>query len=60
MNGYVPNTDFANTRCRMTEIPKTDLEKEKTEKFRKRVLDNNPYRLNNFGVLEMPGCRRYR
>jgi polysaccharide biosynthesis/export protein len=55
VNGYVPNTDFANTRCRVTEIPKTDLEKEKTEKFRKRVLDNNPYRLNTFGVLEMPG-----
>jgi polysaccharide export outer membrane protein len=53
--GLVPNTDFANTRCRVTEIPKTDLEKEKTEKFRKRVLDNNPYRLNSFGVLEMPG-----
>jgi hypothetical protein len=37
VNGNVPNTDFANTRCRVTEIPKTDLEKEKTERFRKRV-----------------------
>lgn len=55
VNGNVPNTDFSNTRCRTTEMQKTDLEKEKTEKFRKRVLDNNPYRLNSFGVLEMPG-----
>jgi polysaccharide export outer membrane protein len=54
-SGLVANTDFANTRCRVTEIPKTDLEKERTEKFRKRVLDNNPYRLNSFGVLEIPG-----
>ena len=53
--GNAPNTDFANTRCRSAEIPKTELEKGKTEKFRKRVLDNNPYRLNSFGVLEIPG-----
>ena len=52
--GNPPANDFANTRCRVTEIPKTDSEKEKTEKFRKRVLDNNPYRLNG-GILEMPG-----
>ena len=52
--GNPPGNDFANTRCRVTEIPKTDPEKEKTEKFRKRVLDNNPYRLNG-GILEMPG-----
>ncbi len=54
-NGYVPNTEFSNTRCRPMEKPKTDLENQKTEKFRKRVLDNNPYRLNTFGVLEIPG-----
>jgi polysaccharide export outer membrane protein len=35
--------------------PKTDEEKEKSEKFRKRVLSNNPYQLNHFGVLEIPG-----
>jgi polysaccharide export outer membrane protein len=51
-----PNTDFSNTRCRPPpEVPKTDLEKGKTEKFRRRILDNNPYKLNSFGVLEMPG-----
>jgi polysaccharide biosynthesis/export protein len=53
--GKVPNTDFANTRCRPLETPKTDLEKEKAEKFRNRILDNNPFKLNSFGVLEMPG-----
>ncbi len=52
---HVPNTDFANTRCRPIETPKTDLEKEKEEKFRNRILDNNPFKLNSFGVLEMPG-----
>jgi polysaccharide biosynthesis/export protein len=35
--------------------PKTDEEKEKIEKYRKRVLDNNPYQLNHSGVLEIPG-----
>ena len=53
--GIAPNTDFANTRCRPREKPKTDLEKDKTEKFRRRILDNNPYRLTSFGVLELPG-----
>jgi protein involved in polysaccharide export with SLBB domain len=35
--------------------PKTDEEKDLAEKFRKRILGNNPYRLNRFGVLEIPG-----
>ncbi len=35
--------------------PKTDQEKEQQEKFRKRVLAGNPFRLNRFGVLEIPG-----
>jgi polysaccharide biosynthesis/export protein len=55
LNSYVPNTDFSNTRCRILEQPKTDLETARSEKFRKRILDNNPFRLNSFGVLEMPG-----
>ena len=55
VNGYVPNTDFANTRCRPNEKPKTDLDKQKSEKFRARILDGNPFKLNSFGVLEMPG-----
>ena len=35
--------------------PKTEEETDKAEKFRKRILSNNPYRLNRFGVLEIPG-----
>jgi len=50
-----PLDGFSDTLCRTLERPKTDLEKERTERFRKRVLDNNPYRLNDFGVLEIPG-----
>jgi polysaccharide biosynthesis/export protein len=34
---------------------RTDEEKEKTEKMRLLILRNNPYRLNRFGVLELPG-----
>ena len=52
---FVPNTDFANTRCRTVGIQHTDIAREKTEKFRKRLLGSNPYKLNSFGVLEMPG-----
>jgi polysaccharide export outer membrane protein len=35
--------------------PKTDEERDKSEALRQRILRNNPYRLNRFGVLEMPG-----
>ena len=51
----LPYGGFSNIRCKPTEMPKTDQDKQKTEKFRKRVMDNNPYKLNSFGVLEMPG-----
>jgi polysaccharide export outer membrane protein len=37
--------------------PKTDEEKEKIDKFRKRILSNNPYQLNHSGVLEIPGMQ---
>jgi hypothetical protein len=33
----------------------TDEEKEKLEKLRQLILRNNPYHLNRFGVLELPG-----
>ena len=33
----------------------TDAEKERLEDFRERILKNNPYKLNRFGVLEIPG-----
>jgi polysaccharide export outer membrane protein len=35
--------------------PKTDEEKEKSEEKRQLILKNNPYHLNRFGVLELPG-----
>jgi hypothetical protein len=35
--------------------PKTDQERESIEKFRRRILASNPYKLNRFGVLEVPG-----
>jgi polysaccharide biosynthesis/export protein len=49
-NGY----DF--TRCPLpTETAKTDEQKKELEKFQKRISSNNPYKLNRFGVLELPG-----
>jgi protein involved in polysaccharide export with SLBB domain len=35
--------------------PRTDEEKEKSEEKRQLILKNNPYHLNRFGVLELPG-----
>jgi protein involved in polysaccharide export with SLBB domain len=37
------------------EPPRTEQQLDQQEKFRKRVLAGNPYKLNRFGVLEMPG-----
>jgi polysaccharide biosynthesis/export protein len=55
-NGNNANNTFDFTRCPLpTDAPKTDQQKEELEKFRKRVLSNNPYQLNRFGVLELPG-----
>ena len=33
----------------------TDAEKDKIEDFRQRILKNNPYQLNRYGDLEIPG-----
>jgi polysaccharide export outer membrane protein len=45
-----PYIGFDFSRCsRLAPIVKTD------EKFQKRILSNNPYKLNRFGVLELPG-----
>ncbi|MGA2399132.1 MAG: SLBB domain-containing protein [Steroidobacteraceae bacterium] len=50
------NYQFDLTRCPLpTEQPKTDDEKKEIDEFRKRILINNPYKLNRFGVLELPG-----
>lgn len=35
--------------------PQSDEEKERLEKFKQRILKGNPYKLNKFGVLEIPG-----
>jgi len=37
------------------ETPKTEQQQDDVEKFRQRILRGNPYRLNQFGVLEVPG-----
>jgi polysaccharide export outer membrane protein len=53
-NAATNTYDF--TRCPLpTETPKTDEEKKESEKFRKRILSSNPFKLNRFGVLELPG-----
>ena len=55
-NGNTSNFTYDLTRCPLPrETPKTDQEKADSEKFRKRILSNNPYKLNRFGVLELPG-----
>jgi polysaccharide export outer membrane protein len=57
--GYNPQANNPNppeTPKRLYDTkPRTVEEKERSEKFRKRILSNNPYRLNHFGVLEIPG-----
>jgi polysaccharide biosynthesis/export protein len=47
------NGDFG--RIQVNPLAKTEAEQEKTEKLRQRILRDNPYRLNRFGVLEIPG-----
>ena len=55
-NANLLNNGFDYNRCPLpTDKPKTDDEKEKIEKFRKRIVNNGPYKLNRFGVLELPG-----
>jgi protein involved in polysaccharide export with SLBB domain len=47
---------FDLTRCPLsTDKLKTDEEKADDQKFQDRILAGNPYRLNRFGVLELPG-----
>ena len=53
-NNNNPNQENAERR-RAREKPKTDDELDRSEIFRKRILSNNPYKLNRFGVLELPG-----
>jgi len=44
------------SRCPLPKaLPKTDEEKSDEEKFRQRILDGNPYKLNRLGILDLPG-----
>src|ERR1700733_6639140 len=57
-NGANSSNSFDTSRCppsKSMEKPKTDEEKARSEDFRKRILSSNPYKLNRFGVLELPG-----
>jgi polysaccharide biosynthesis/export protein len=50
------NSWFDLSRCPLSSDKlKTDDEKADEDKFQKRILDGNPYTLNKFGVLELPG-----
>ncbi len=51
--GNKNNYDYG--RVKEEEKQRTDEEKEKSEKIRQLILKNNPYHLNRFGVLELPG-----
>jgi polysaccharide biosynthesis/export protein len=42
-------------RIQLENKPKTADEQIKAEAFRQRILKNNPYHLNRFGVIEVPG-----
>ena len=60
-NPTIPNTTasanwFDLTRCPLaTDKLKTEDEKLEEQRFEQRILDGNPYKLNKFGVLELPG-----
>jgi protein involved in polysaccharide export with SLBB domain len=57
-NSNNPINAYDLTRCPLpkpTDVPRTDQENADSERFRKRILSNNPYKLNRFGVLELPG-----
>ena len=50
-----PNIWIDLSRCPLlTTKPKTDDEKKAEETFRERILSYNPYKLNQYGVLEIP------
>jgi polysaccharide biosynthesis/export protein len=52
-NDSDPNRSYGRTPYE--ERPLTDAEKDKIEDFRQRILKNNPYKLNRYGDLEIPG-----
>jgi polysaccharide biosynthesis/export protein len=52
-NKNAPSSDFG--RLRIEQRPKTMEETTRSATVRDRVLKGNPYKLNRFGVLEIPG-----
>ena len=48
-----PSYDYGRIKEELN--PATDEDKDKWEKARQLILRNNPYHLNRFGVLELPG-----
>jgi polysaccharide biosynthesis/export protein len=58
-NNNNPNGNANNSGRNNPNLPepkiKTDEEKEKIEKIRKRILSGNPYQLNHAGAIEIPG-----
>src|ERR1700730_37601 len=51
------NNDYGRVKPDIKEQtrPRTDQEKEQSDEKRQLILKNNPYHLNRFGVLELPG-----
>ena len=57
-NEDITNADKANYdygRVKTVKRQQTEAEREKAEAVRQLILRNNPYQLNRFGVLELPG-----
>jgi len=50
-----PTYDYGRVEDQDEREPRTDDEKKKAETMRELILRNNPYHLNRFGVLELPG-----
>ncbi len=51
-----PSSNVTNYgRGKFGDKPQSEEEKERLQNFRQRILKGNPYKLNNFGVLEVPG-----
>jgi polysaccharide biosynthesis/export protein len=52
----INNWVFDLSRCPLpTDKPKTDEQKADIEKFRQKFLSYNPFTLNRFGIIELPG-----
>ena len=43
------------THDRFEDNPRSEEHRKRAEEFRRNVLDKNPYRLNRYGALEIPG-----